>query len=171
MKAKILLKGSCQCQAVKFSLRSAHIFPYQRCYCSICRKVQGGGGYAINLAGDYRTLKISGEKYLKRYHARMKDRGEKRGHLSSAWRYFCGECGTSLWLYDPDWPELVHPYASAIDTPLPVAPEITHSMLSSKASWVQPHFGPRDKKFEVFSDESIAEWHERLGLVNKRKRE
>lgn len=26
-------------------------------------------------------------------------------------------------LYSPEWPELLHPLASAIDTPLPVAPE------------------------------------------------
>ena len=50
------LKGSCHCGAVRFSLFSAHPYPYQRCYCSICRKTQGGGGYAINLAGDSRTM-------------------------------------------------------------------------------------------------------------------
>ncbi|NWC98411.1 GFA family protein, partial [Pseudomonas sp. P7779] len=48
------LEGSCHCGAVSFSLESAHPYPYQRCYCSICRKTQGGGGYAINLGGDAR---------------------------------------------------------------------------------------------------------------------
>jgi len=36
------LEGSCHCGAVSFSLTSAHPYPYQRCYCSICRKTQGG---------------------------------------------------------------------------------------------------------------------------------
>jgi hypothetical protein len=42
---------------------------------------------------------------------------------------------SALWLWDPTWPELVHPFASAIDTDLPVPPERTHLMLGSKASW------------------------------------
>jgi hypothetical protein len=30
------------CGAVRFRVRSRHPYPYQRCYCSICRKTQGG---------------------------------------------------------------------------------------------------------------------------------
>lgn len=49
-----------------------------------------------------------------------------------------------LWAWDPRWPDLIHPFASAIDTELPVPPERTHLMLSSKASWVVPDVGPGD---------------------------
>ena len=56
------LEGSCHCGAVKFRLDSVHPYPFMRCYCSICRKTAGGGGYAINLGGDHRTLKIQGKK-------------------------------------------------------------------------------------------------------------
>lgn len=45
----MLLEGSCHCGAVHFRVESPHPFPYQRCYCSICCKTAGGGGYAINL--------------------------------------------------------------------------------------------------------------------------
>ena len=38
-------EGSCHCGAVKFSLQSHTPYPYMRCYCSICRKTGGGGGY------------------------------------------------------------------------------------------------------------------------------
>lgn len=38
-------------------------------------------------------------------------------------------------------------------------------MLGSKASWVTPCLGENDKTFERYPDESIAAWHERLGLV------
>ena len=55
----VSLTGSCRCGAVKFSCESHTPQPYQRCYCSICRKTAGGGGYAINLAADTRTLKIA----------------------------------------------------------------------------------------------------------------
>jgi hypothetical protein len=70
-----------------------------------------------------------------------------------------------LWVWDPRWPDLVHPFASAIDTELPVPPERTHLMLGSKAAWVVPEVGPNDKTFDLYPDESLAEWHQRLGLV------
>ena len=40
------LEGSCRCSAISFSVDSHTPYPYQRCYCSICRKSAGGGGYA-----------------------------------------------------------------------------------------------------------------------------
>ncbi|WP_444919191.1 GFA family protein [Microbulbifer sp. JMSA003] len=40
----VKLKGSCHCQSVKFSLSSRQPYPFNRCYCSICRKTAGGGG-------------------------------------------------------------------------------------------------------------------------------
>ncbi|MCR4346209.1 MAG: hypothetical protein NUV55_03230 [Sulfuricaulis sp.] len=36
--------------------------------------------------------------------------------------------------------------------------------LRSKASWVPVLVGPRDKKFDEYPEESIAEWHQRLKL-------
>ena len=67
------LKGSCHCQAVRFTLESAQPYPFMRCYCSICRKTAGGGGYAINLGGDYRTLTVEGREHLGVYQARLVD--------------------------------------------------------------------------------------------------
>jgi hypothetical protein len=145
-------------------LTSAHPYPYQRCYCSICRKTQGGGGYAINIAGDANSLKVRGRKNIAIYRARFKDEGQKRAHRSSLERHFCTTCGSGLWIFSPEWPELIHPFASAIDTPLPVPPEHTHLMLGSKAPWVEVQVQPGDKQFDIFPKESIAEWHERLGL-------
>ncbi len=162
----MLLEGSCHCGAVTFSLTSLHPYPYQRCYCSICRKTQGGGGYAINLGGDADSLKVRGRKQISIYHARMKAPGDRRFHASSAERHFCSQCGTALWLFSPEWPELIHPFASAIDTPLPVPPEHTHLMLGSKVPWVEMSVRPGDQQFEEYPEESIAQWHERLGLVS-----
>jgi len=54
------LEGSCRCGAVSFSVDSHTPYPYQRCYCSICRKSAGGGGYAINIMGVADTLKVKG---------------------------------------------------------------------------------------------------------------
>ena len=58
----MLLKASCHCQAVKFEVESHTPYPFLRCFCSICRKT-AGGGFAINIMGEAKTLKIKGKRY------------------------------------------------------------------------------------------------------------
>jgi len=152
------LEGSCHCGAVNFTLQSLHPYPFNLCYCSICRKTAGGGGYAINLGGDYDSLVVQGQEHITVYQATIDN------EQSAAQRSFCRHCGSTLWVWDPRWPELVHPFASAVDTELPVPPEHTHLMLASKASWVEPCLRQHDKQFDVYPEESIAEWHDRLDL-------
>lgn len=158
------LEGSCHCGKVHFTLHSAQPYPYNLCYCSICRKTAGSGGYAINLGGDYKALKVEGKEYLTVYQAKISDPTTSRVNESSAQRNFCKNCGSSLWIWDPRWPELVHPFASAIDTDLPIPPERTHMMLGSKPQWVEVHAGPRDQTFADYPQESLAEWHQQRGL-------
>ena len=50
--------------------------------------------------------------------------------------------------------------------PVPVPSERTHNSLDSTASWLEVRADPQDKLFQGFADESIADWHERLGLVD-----
>ena len=160
----MLLEGSCHCRRVRFRLQSKHPYPFNLCYCSICRKTAGGGGYAINLGGDHGTLEVEGRDHLRVYHAVMRDGAGKETGESPAERHFCGHCGSALWLWDPRWPELVHPLASAVDTELPAAPERTHLMLASKPVWIPLEAGPDDRRFDGYPEESIADWHRRLGL-------
>ena len=140
----VLMKGSCRCGAVRFEAESHTPVPYQLCYCSICRKQQGGGGYAINLAADARTLKVEGEEHLGLYRAEIQDDERPHCEVSSGERRFCRECGAALWLYDPNWPELV--------------------MLKYKASWVVPDIREGDDAFDFYSEESIENWHRKRGL-------
>jgi hypothetical protein len=153
------LKGSCHCGAVRFTVESHQPAPYQRCYCSICRKTAGGGGYAINLGADNETLKVEGKENISVYRAKLEGGGESSGE-----RNFCKHCGSALWLYDPSWPELVHPQASAIDSELPEPPHLVHLMLGSKAGWVPLQTGPEDETYEVYPELSLADWHEKNGL-------
>jgi hypothetical protein len=155
----MLLQGSCHCGAVSFEVQSRYPYPFNRCYCSICRKTAGGGGFTINLDGDADTLKVTGIEHTGAYHAKID------GITSSAQRRFCRHCASALWLYDETWPEHVHPFASAIDTRLPPAPERTHMMLGSKASWVDTDAHEGDRYFDEYPNESLAEWHQRHGLV------
>ena len=155
------LEGSCHCGAVRFSVESATPQPYMRCYCSICRKTAGGGGYAINLGAHAETLAVEGEDNLSVYQVVLRE-GEAP---SPCRRHFCKRCGSALWVFDPRWPELVHPFASAVDTDLPVPPERVHIMLGSKASWVEVPEGPHDPHFDAYPEESIADWHANRGLT------
>jgi hypothetical protein len=157
------LDGSCRCGAVRFGVMSHTPYPYQLCYCAICRKTAGGGGFAINIMGDAGTLKVRGRNSIRIYRARIEDE-DGRCHTSRGERNFCAKCATALWMYDPEWPELLHPFASAIDTELPVPPSKVHLMLKFKPKWVKADFGPGDQKFQRYPKLSIEEWHRRRGL-------
>ena len=157
------LEGSCRCGAVTFTCDSHAPVPYQLCYCSICRKTAGGGGYAINLSAVAATLAVEGREALGVYRAEIAD-DDGACRTSTGERNFCTRCATALWLYDPDWPTLLHPFASAIDSELPAAPALTHLMLDDKPDWVEPCVGPDDKLFPLYPDESIEDWHRRHGL-------
>jgi hypothetical protein len=160
----IMLKGSCRCGAVKFTVESHTPVPYQLCYCTICRKQQGGGGYAINLAAIADSLKVDGEEHLGLYRAEIQDEERPQCEISTGERRFCHKCGCALWLYDPTWPDLVHPFASAIDSDLPVAAERVHLMLKYKANWVEPQIRAGDGAFDFYPVEPIANWHKKRGL-------
>lgn len=153
------LEGSCHCGAVRFSVDSHTPYPYMRCYCSICRKTAGGGGYAINIMGDAETLRVEGEDALGVYRVRQEDGSPGHGR-----RHFCTRCGSALWVHDPRWGQWVYPFASAIDTPLPRAPEHVNLMIDSAVSWAQVPEGPGEITFAEWPEESIEDWHRKRGL-------
>ena len=163
------LKGSCHCGKVKFTVESAEPVPFMRCYCSICRKTAGAGGYAINLGAVARTMKMTGKRFLGVYRARLPGKRRTGTRLSSARRHFCTYCGSALWVWDPTWPEHVHPHAGAIDTPLPVPPQNVHCLVGSKAPWVRIESGPEDPRFKRYPKMSLAQWHQRKGLTSSIK--
>ena len=163
------LKGSCHCGKVKFAVESAEPVPFMRCYCSICRKTAGAGGYAINLGADARTMKVTGKRYLGIYRARLPDKGRTGARLSS-----CGDtsvltaearCGYGI----RRGPNSCIPHAGAIDTPLPVPPENVHCLVGSKAPWVKVEGNPEDPRFKNYPDMSLAQWHRSKGLTSPEK--
>ena len=158
----MILEGSCRCGAVNFSVASHTPYPYQRCYCSICRKAGAGGGYAVNIMGDFRSLSVDGSKNIRSYVAEITEDG--RSYTGSCQRNFCKQCGTMLWVYDEGWPELMHPFASAVDTDLPKPLELVHLMLAFKPAWVTAQVGPNDQCFERYPVQSIEDWHRSRGL-------
>jgi hypothetical protein len=117
--------------------------------------------------GYAKTLKITGKPSLSVYRAAKNDQGSYESDgLSKAKRYFCSKCGSALWIHSSDWPDYVYPFASAIDTPLPEAPEETHLMLAHRAPWVQVYIANRDARFDEYPDSGIEDWHKQRGLFN-----
>ena len=162
----MLLEGSCHCSSVRFRVESRMPYPYQACYCSICRKTAGGGGYAINLGADASTLEVEGAENFTVYNAKLCDRGEPdEVPVSEVERSFCRFCGSAVWIFDPGYPDLVHPFASAIDTPLPKPPERVRLMLNYAAPWCDIPDDGGEEHFSEFPEESLEEWHRRHGLL------
>lgn len=161
------LQGSCACGKVCFTVQSRHPVPFMRCYCSICRKAGGSGGYGINTEADHATLSVTGQEHVKVFRAPVKKTDGRGKEPSPLERHFCAECGSHLWCWDPRWPDLCHPYASALDTPLEPPPSSAHIMLASKASWVVPEVGEDDDTFDEYPDYSLAEWHEDQGIEDE----
>ncbi len=112
------LEGSCHCGAVRFTCESHTPQPYQRCYCTVCRKTAGGGGTAINIMAAAASMTVEDPgRAIAVYRAEFV--GEDGiAFTSPAERSFCSRCASALWLWDPRWPDLIHPFASVIDTDL-----------------------------------------------------
>jgi hypothetical protein len=151
---------------VTFRVQSETPYPYMFCYCSICRKT-AGGPYGCNVMGLRETLRVTGRRHLKCYHAVMRARG-RRAERSKAERWFCSACGSHLYVLDDRWPEGVWPNAAAIDTKLPEPPERVHIMTRYKPDWV-PVAG-RGDRYGEYPPLSIADWHEKHGLGGRRRR-
>ncbi|KAF7768334.1 hypothetical protein Agabi119p4_7577 [Agaricus bisporus var. burnettii] len=156
------LKGSCHCGAVKYSVLSSTPVPYQLCFCSICRKTGGVGG-SINVGAHSESLKIEGKGNLSVYHAVL-DRGTPEEKRASSERNFCKLCGSMLWLYDKHWPELIHPFASSVDSPDLVPPkQMVCIKLDSKPDYVRLPEGEKEQ-YDDYGELSLEEWHRKAGL-------
>lgn len=158
----MLLEGSCQCGKVTFSVESETPYPYMFCYCSICRKTTGA--VTCNVMGRRETLKVKGDKHLRVHHAVMRQKGKKPWR-SEGERWFCGKCGSHLYLLDERWSYGVWPNAAAIDTPLPIPPEHVQLMTRYRPAWVPTV--PDGPRFPEYPKLSIADWHEQHHLTTK----
>ena len=157
------LEGSCHCGAVRFRVTSKTPYPYNRCYCTICRKTAGGGGYAINLLADTASLEVEGEENITVYRSAKNDRESYEADgLGRSRRHFCSRCGSALWVHNPTWPDLIHPFASAIDSDLPKPPETYAIMTEHAAPWAE--IREAATKFDRYPDSGIEDWHKERGL-------
>ena len=159
------LKGSCRCGAVHFTRAEPHA--PRLISAAVARSAarrRAAGGYAINLGADNGTLAFDDpDKVIGVFRAEIRQ-DDGACERSTGERSFCTRCGTALWLYDPSWADLIHPFASVVDSELPKPPVTTHLMLDFKPSWVEFQRGPDDLVFNRYPDQSIEDWHRAHGL-------
>ena len=159
------LQGSCRCEAVRFTVNSHAPYPYQLCYCSICRKTAGGGGYAINLSAVAATLDVKGRKAIGVYRARYATRmvaiaRSARASAISA-RSARARCGCTT----PRGPTSLHPFASIIDTRAAGAAGAHASDAALQAQLGESRRSARsDLTFDLYPKQSIEQWHKQHGL-------
>ncbi|RPA84667.1 hypothetical protein BJ508DRAFT_412429 [Ascobolus immersus RN42] len=158
----VTLHGSCHCGAVRYTVDSSTPVPYQMCSCSICRKLGGPSG-SINLGGYNDTLKIlQGKDDIRKYKAVLNRDTPDEKRVNSE-RSFCGKCGSMLWLFDSSWPELIHPFATSIDSPTLEEPKTMVCVKqNSKAPWARLPEGPKEV-YDDYGGLSIEEWHKKNG--------
>lgn len=157
------LEGTCHCKKVSFGLVSHTPYPYRYCYCTRCRKTNGGIGGAVNIAGDPSTFEIVGEENVFVYFTRSNPPAPGAPPVELQ-LHNCKHCGSHLYVISPQWKDWIYPAAAAIDTSLPTPPEYFHINLSQKPKWVFVPEGTGHVHFDAVPEESIEGWHKRHGL-------
>lgn len=71
----MLIEGSCHCRIVTYRVESDTPYPFSHCHCSICRKLAGGSGSAVNIMANRNSLEVKGAEHLKIYRSSLNDRG------------------------------------------------------------------------------------------------
>jgi len=156
----MLFEGSCGCGAVGFQVRSNAPYPYLRGFGRLDRKIAGSGGFAAFLFAHAPTLEIDGKEHIRIFHWPAEDGGEPILE-----HHFCGQCGSALWQFDPRWPDHLHPYATAVDSPLPVPPEYNDFNIAERASWVNLPPGDNATREDGGYTTGMAAWHREKGWL------
>lgn len=121
-----MITGSCHCQTVKFEI-TAEIEEFQHCHCHTCRKINGTahGSSATTARSGFRV--VSGEGAVTEYESSP---GKKR--------CFCSRCGSHVYAYYDDGPDMVVLRIGTLDGDPGVRP-IRHIWVSDKAPWYEIH--------------------------------
>ena len=157
----MLFEGSCGCEAVRFRVHAVTPYPYLRGYGQKGRKLAGSGGFTAFLFADAETLEIRGEDAIAVHCWAGAEGGEAFNE-----HHFCGRCGSPLWQYDRRYSDHLHPYASAVDSPLPRPPVVNAFDLAERAPWV-----PLPTGEDVIAEDGpytigMLDWHRQHGWIS-----
>ena len=114
------LRGGCLCGAVQYEV--ADEFDYALiCHCSQCRRATGSAFKPFGGIRKEKLALVAGQDLVMRY-------GDETGHDAH-----CARCGSLLWSWLRDSPNVHVTYGTLLDTPT-LSPT-AHIYVGSKASW------------------------------------
>jgi len=119
-----MITGHCECGQVSYEIDS-DINDFSHCHCSQCRRLHGAP--YVTFAGVARDgfRFVSGESGVKVYASSDKND-----------RYFCGECGSQIYVDAKEEPEVLYICMGTVDGNPPRPPGY-HAYASSKAEWYE----------------------------------
>lgn len=119
-----IMQGSCLCGRVQYQY-SGDIDEISMCHCSQCRKAQGTAFVAVAPIRSAEFEVIKGHDCLKEFRA-----------SPGKARVFCSECGSPLYSYRDDLPEVKRLRVGTLETE--VQPDRQyHAFVGSRASWYE----------------------------------
>ena len=117
-----MIEGKCLCGKVHFEFEG-EIEEIAMCHCSLCRQAQGGA-FATNSPVDASKLSFTGEEFITEFFESDKNK----------YRAFCKNCGSPLYSYQKELPEIKRLRVGTITTPFKCENKY-HIFSTSKASW------------------------------------
>ncbi|MCP5358878.1 MAG: GFA family protein [Pseudomonadales bacterium] len=135
-----MFDGSCLCGKVKYKLLGEPgAFGY--CHCTSCRKASGSA-HAANAPIDRSLFQIiQGKSHIREYESSL-----------GKFRAFCTNCGSPLYAYLTEAPDVLRVRLGTIDTPFMGQPQ-AHTWVSDKAPW-EPIEG-KIPQFEKWAPKSV----------------
>ena len=121
-------RGSCLCGGIAYEVSGA-LGDFGYCHCTSCRKASGSA-HAANAPVERAQFQLTrGAELLHEFES-------SPGKL----RAFCSRCGSPLYAYLRESPDMLRLRLGSLDTPLGQKPK-AHTFVSDKAGWDEIH-GP-----------------------------
>lgn len=97
--------GGCLCGAIRYAV-DAPLKELRACHCRDCQRASGAHGavVAFVLAGNFKLLRGTPKRFAK-----------KAESGRTLIRYFCGDCGSSLYSHRETMPEVIGVRAGTLD--------------------------------------------------------
>ncbi|HKP56777.1 MAG TPA: GFA family protein [Polyangiales bacterium] len=143
-----MYEGSCLCRGIAYEI-DGEIGDFGYCHCTSCRKASGSA-HAANAPVERSAFRlICGSELLREFES-------SPGKLRS----FCSRCGSPIYAYLTQSPEIIRIRLGSLDTPFAKQPT-AHTWVSDKAPW-EPIEGDRPQ---------FPEWAPRSVLLQRGSRQ
>jgi hypothetical protein len=119
-----MLKGACQCGAVKYEITAPPLLMYH-CHCGRCRAASGAS-YATNIIVPTEAFTIVAGK----------DRLSSFESSPQKHRYFCVACGSPIYSHGQKTKDCVSVRCGTLQDDPGIRPAY-HAYVASKAKWVE----------------------------------